>query len=663
MKSKPDKDLSTKVDPDNPKDYFKGVKIPLKSVLKNPEINSSKILDTVLMANKIVTHTLMFMKLYLMHHYKRDGNLPVIDKQFVNACMKTTCSYDEPKKFGRPPSSSTKLLKEDLSIFYSEIYEPLIVKDQLDYKYMNTILDYLTIDILTKYENNIKMNYTDYVEKYVNIIWKKDDLINGIKSSNLSDELKKIEMDIIYEELKQIKSDLLSVSEERIYESNVKYHNWINLEKLKTRPQKVYKKDSLFYDIKCDPFDYLPCMIYMMSKLESQNNDVFIYNVFPMRSEIVPKHIRLDTTTLVHLLMTKKQGLKTDYLFEGNLKRNEDKIWSFFFRTERSCFKKLKYTFHHMIETDGISCSILLIRNDLINKRIPKKKEESGEKYLEDLSEEEIQDFQDKKIIAIDPGVCDLIYCTDGHSEDSKTFRYSQDQRRKETKSKKYSKLILEFKKEKIDSLSVIEHETELSDYNRKTLNIDRFKEYITKKCIINSKLSIFYQKYIFRKLKLNGYLNIKRSEQKMIKNFNRLFEIKDPKDILICFGDFEQKKHMKFKEPTKGIGMRSLFRSYGFSTYLIDEHKTSCMCSKCETSRCEKFMYRKNPRPFRDQEETQLVHGLIRCKNGCSLWNRDRNGSSNIYKISRSIVDSVERPKYLQRDVKNITKTKIHTC
>ena len=45
-----------------------------------------------------------------------------------------------------------------------------------------------------------------------------------------------------------------------------------------------------------------------------------------MRNEIIPKHIRLDTTTLVHLLMTKKQGKKSDYLFKGNLKRFEDKI-------------------------------------------------------------------------------------------------------------------------------------------------------------------------------------------------------------------------------------------------------------------------------------------------------------------------------------------------
>jgi len=79
------------------------------------------------MANKIVTHTLMFMKLYLLHHYKQNQNLPVIDKQFINACMKTMCSSDnesDSKKSGRPPSFSTKLIKEDLSIFYSCFIPP-----------------------------------------------------------------------------------------------------------------------------------------------------------------------------------------------------------------------------------------------------------------------------------------------------------------------------------------------------------------------------------------------------------------------------------------------------------------------------------------------------------------------------------------------------------
>ena len=114
-----------------------------------------------------------------------------------------------------------------------------------------------------------------------------------------------------------------------------------------------------------------------MKEIEEEKNKC--QNVFLMRNEIVPKHIRLDTTTLVHLLMTKNQGKKSDYLFKGNLKRNEEKIWKFFFRTERQCFKKKWYSFHHMIETDRISCSILLVRKETVGKRGQQMKSENKE--------------------------------------------------------------------------------------------------------------------------------------------------------------------------------------------------------------------------------------------------------------------------------------------
>ena len=88
----------------------------------------------------------------------------------------------------------------------------------------------------------------------------------------------------------------------------------------------------------CSPFDYFSCMIFMIKQIEKEEQT--IYNVFHMRSEVIPKHIRIDTTTLVHLLMTKKQGNKSNYLTKGNLKRKEDKIWEFFFRRERKMFHK-----------------------------------------------------------------------------------------------------------------------------------------------------------------------------------------------------------------------------------------------------------------------------------------------------------------------------------
>ena len=53
-----------------PDDFYKCVKVPLKHVLKHPEINIPKIQETAIIANKIVIHTLQFMKLYLLDYYK-----------------------------------------------------------------------------------------------------------------------------------------------------------------------------------------------------------------------------------------------------------------------------------------------------------------------------------------------------------------------------------------------------------------------------------------------------------------------------------------------------------------------------------------------------------------------------------------------------------------
>lgn len=80
--------------------------------------------------------------------------------------------------------------------------------------------------------------------------------------------------------------------------------------------------------------------------------------------------------------------------------------------------------------------------------------------------------------MGIDPGLCDLIYCVDNDNKDANKFRYSQDQRRNETKKKKYSKIQLELKKEKINGKTIIEWETELSKLNRKSSNITKLKNY-----------------------------------------------------------------------------------------------------------------------------------------------------------------------------------------
>ena len=102
----------------------------------------------------------------------------------------------------------------------------------------------------------------------------------------------------------------------------------------------------------------------------------------------------------------------------------------------------------------------------------------------------------------------------------------------------------------------------------------------------------------------------------------------------------------MKYKEPVKG--MRKLFRTNGYKLYLVDEFRTSKMCSKCEEGECEKFIRRRNPRPFR--KDVILVHGVVRCKNCQAVWNRDVNAATNIYRIAKRAIEGKERPEYLSR-------------
>lgn len=128
-----------------------------------------------------------------------------------------------------------------------------------------------------------------------------------------------------------------------------------------------------------------------------------------MRSDIIPKYFRLDTTSLIHLLFTKKQGNKSFYLTNGNLVKYQEKIWNFFFKTNLKCFHSddnYKYKFHCMIETDGVGVSILLIRKDLEGKRATLKSPKvtlNSEKYINELTEDEYTHLQEKNVVAIDP--------------------------------------------------------------------------------------------------------------------------------------------------------------------------------------------------------------------------------------------------------------------
>lgn len=97
-----------------------------------------------------------------------------------------------------------------------------------------------------------------------------------------------------------------------------------------------------------------------------------LLNLFPQRVEVAPKHFRLDTASLLKLCFTKEKGKRNDFMRHGNFVQRQDEIWEYFLNTKLKCFylnNEKRYNFDHQIETDSVSCSILLNRKDLIGQR------------------------------------------------------------------------------------------------------------------------------------------------------------------------------------------------------------------------------------------------------------------------------------------------------
>ncbi len=137
---------------------------------------------------------------------------------------------------GRPPKKEVRELKDKLLAFYNTDFKPFIQEEALDYTHLNNVLEYLTISLMTMYENNIKIHYVEYVERYINVVWKKKDIIRQIKEEH-SD--KTIQTNLINEfcrQLRKIKLDILDVSNQ--YKSDEKYHSWIKEVKAYITPNK-----------------------------------------------------------------------------------------------------------------------------------------------------------------------------------------------------------------------------------------------------------------------------------------------------------------------------------------------------------------------------------------------------------------------------------------
>jgi len=304
---------------------------------------------------------------------------------------------------------------------------------------------------------------------------------------------------------------------------------------------------------------------------------------------------------------------------------------------QHKTFKSKHYQFHYQLQTDGISCSLLFIRKDLKDKkwgsRVPTLQEQDFHN-IEDLSIEQLDTLKDRNIVGCDPGKHSLVYMMD---KQGNKLQYTASQRKIESYGKRNERILLQEKKRN----HIIEKETHLSFQNSKSVDYEKFKEYLVEKDKLNKETLDFYQRDVWRKMKFRQYSYGKKSIDTFLNKIKETFG----ENILIGYGNWSRSTQMKHIMPTMNKGLRKLIHKK-YDTLTINEYYTSQKCCECY----------KDLKHYNDKKGKE-IYRLFHCSNCVSYENkntvfrtRDKNSAISIMKLTKDWIETQTRPSEFQR-------------
>jgi hypothetical protein len=667
-----------------PPDKYRCLKLPITSILykDNEDIKENmKILqNAIIRTNAITTKTYFLLRLWVLHKYHNNQDIPEITENTISMCMKSVMKSSS----GQKPKGNNAILLDEFQQLHNFQLE--------DGSNLSSILDYYATTMITAIENNIKLHFFDYIKRFINSYFKhiyQDQIQNK--------EFKKQ----LYKEINVVKNDIIN----NTLTCDEKYHIWLKEFRNKIVPETF--EINYYYDIKVSPYKYLKHMIFMCLELEKIERKSFQF--FPLQTNSIPRHIQIDTKALVELFVDTEKHQKlldvwikeTTEIKSGKnkgkpknktkadlyncLEHNKEFIWNTFFNITQT---RKNYVFDYTIITDGYATSLRFLHKDFVEEEQTKKdKKKAGKKALQGLTKEQKDKIkEDKKIlqkeqakqkriqnkdkpkksnkeekreipefpyiddvskellegkhIFIDPGKRSLFSMMD---DDGNYFSYTNRMYLKETKRLKYQALLKNYK----DKIGITEIEEGLNKYNSKTCDIEKFQEYINSKLKTNEKLIPLYQQLKFRQYKWYSYINKKRTEDNMVNKITKKYS----KDHIIIIGDWSIGKQIRNFISTPNLSLKRKLQET-FKVYDIDEFRTSCLSHKTEEV-CENLYlkFKKDPNQKERKMHSILTYKMENNRKGCI--NRDKNGCKNIQKVFNYYMKTGERPKRYKREYK----------
>jgi hypothetical protein len=587
------------------KSAYTTIKTTLKSVLHKHKEVQPVITNLVFEMNDLMIHSYQFIRLYVLKCYNNNQPLPEINDKFILYCIKT---------LGVRSNQGVKCkdtgLLEPLQEFYDKEYQPLLHHEKTQLKNMTFLLPYLATQIHTSLSNNTQEHFIQHFLRFIN------------KTTMKITEDKAI--------LFKFKKQLLECNEE----TDTMFDEWKNTHLPNILPTNIRK--SVHYDVKVSPFDYLKGMLYMNSVLEKEDHKLF--QPLPLRNNIIPKHIILDTACIISLFCP--ENAKKGELLK-NVKENQHDVWNNLLNLQHKTFKNKHYQFHYQIQTDGISCSLLFIRKDLKDKkwgsRVPTLQEQEFHN-IEDLSIEQLKEVAPRNIVGCDPGKRSLVYMMD---DKGNKLQYTAPQRKRESKAKTNQRILLVEKKRN----NIIEKETRLSFQNSKSVDYEKFKMYLVEKDKLNKETTDFYKRDIWRKMKFRQYSYGKKSIDTFLNKIKETFG----DNILIGYGNWSRSTQMKHFMPTMNKGLRKQIHKK-YDTITINECNTSKKCCECNND-LSYYRHSDGSKQFRllvclSCNRGNDYSGCVRPQVKQTVFRtRDANSAINIMNLTKCWIEKQERP------------------
>ena len=619
----------------NEKPAYKTLKIPLKTILLNRDTVQPIVTNLVFVLSDLVIHAYQFIRLYILHCVVvKQQKLPTIDETFIIYCIKTLGTRD-----ARGVKCKNTVLAEELKRFYEAEYQPLLNHEKTNLKNMPHMLPYIATQIHTAFHNNIQEHFVQHLLRFIN---------------KTTPECKGEDKETLF----QFKKRILEISDvtAECRETEPTFSDWKRDHLSNILPNSGKIEKSIHYDVKVRPFDYLRGMIYMNSVLEKSSQRSMastgggdaasevngklgnkLFQPIPLRTNIIPKHITLDTASVIYYFKPKVtddgETVKKDMLLKA-VKKYQEAVWGEILNLKHSVFRNRHYQFNHQIQTDGVSCCLLFMRKDLKatknwGSKLPTVKEQEFH-AIEAIPKEQLETLKGRNVVGCDPGKRSLVYMMDGSG---KKLQYTAPQRRRESKAEANQRILLVEKRRN----GIIEKETKVSEYNSKSVNYDAFKAYLVEKNKLNADASEFYKREVWRKMKFRQYSYGKKSIDTFLNKIQETFGA----NIVIGYGNWSQGSgQMKFLAPTMNKGLRkAIHRRY--DTVSINECYTSQKCCGCH-----------NDLAYYYTKEGKEVRRLQTCSNCVSYPNkqtvfrtRDANSAVNIMQLTSSWIAKQERP------------------